>query len=313
MAMEHDHNDNFMRHTAEDGHPTNDNEQQPNNLIDVVDLNTTALLDDENNTPPEQHQALTLIDEQRVDPQDDDTNDVPHLDDDVAVPIAVHRLHQLQHRLQHQYEYRLQYPPYFDVHSDDEDIATDISRDQFENGVDIQGIPWESTPWTRKIYRAKRDSEYRNYYNKEADVILAQPTIQSHATPSHEIDPARKSGPTYQFECNHRELRSSITHFQLRNLVWATSCHDVYFVEDNAVYCWNSMCKKGKMQVINVSGSHPFGYAPDLGSVMLCTLCVKHGLVAAGGFWGELLVHEMRSENPYAAKYVMLYYTTYFW
>ena len=40
---------------------------------------------------------------------------------------------------------------------------------------------------------------------------------------------------------------------QLRNLVWATSKHDVYLVNDQSVVHWSAMLKKEK-KVLDVSG-----------------------------------------------------------
>lgn len=47
----------------------------------------------------------------------------------------------------------------------------------------------------------------------------------------------------YAFVRNWRTVASSIVHFQLRNLLWAASAHDVAVVYDNRVQHWNSVTR----------------------------------------------------------------------
>jgi len=41
-------------------------------------------------------------------------------------------------------------------------------------------------------------------------------------------------------------------HFQLRNLLWATSKHDVYLMQNYSVMHWSSLQRRGK-EVLNVA------------------------------------------------------------
>lgn len=43
------------------------------------------------------------------------------------------------------------------------------------------------------------------------------------------------------------------TSLQLRNLLWATSKHDVYLMQNYSVMHWSSLLQRGK-EVLNVAG-----------------------------------------------------------
>ena len=45
----------------------------------------------------------------------------------------------------------------------------------------------------------------------------------------------------------------------------------------------------GDVQVLNLSGRPATAVAPNVGRVPISTMCVSHGLVAAGGFYGNYL------------------------
>ena len=53
---------------------------------------------------------------------------------------------------------------------------------------------------------------------------------------------------------------------------------------------------------MDVSGGVTGAAAPGLGAVQLCTLCVKGGLVAAGGFGGELVVRRIGAQEKFACR-----------
>ncbi|CAH1450962.1 unnamed protein product [Lactuca virosa] len=62
-----------------------------------------------------------------------------------------------------------------------------------------------------------------------------------------------KGGSFYEFRSNSRSVKSTILHFQLRNLVWATTKHDVYYMSHFSVLRWSSLtCKKSS--VLNLAG-----------------------------------------------------------
>ncbi|EFN53482.1 hypothetical protein CHLNCDRAFT_25788, partial [Chlorella variabilis] len=171
----------------------------------------------------------------------------------------------------------------------------DTTAAQLAAGRDIQGIPWELTQYSRQGYRAVRNEQYHNYFNLEEEVVAAQPSLAAAAVK------ARAGARFFDFYRSWRQARSSIVHFQLRNLLWATSAHDVYLVHENKVQHWSSVTQR-LTTVMDVSGGVTGAVAPGIGQVQLCTLCAREGLVAGGGFSGELVARRVGSEDKFACS-----------
>ncbi|TXG68125.1 hypothetical protein EZV62_009400 [Acer yangbiense] len=162
--------------------------------------------------------------------------------------------------------------------------AADTSAAQARRGKDIQGIPWERLNITREKYRQTRLEQYKNYEN----------VPQSGEVSGKDCIATKKGGAYYEFRRNSRSVKSTILHFQLRNLVWATSKHDVYLVSHYSVVHWSSLtCSRS--QVLNVSGhvapteKHPGSLLEGFTQTQVSTLAVKDKLLVAGGFQGELI------------------------
>jgi len=158
----------------------------------------------------------------------------------------------------------------------------------------MQGIPWQNTEYTRSSYRVFRDTYYNSYYNLEEQVTQAKPAIDKEALKTSPPSPPH-SKPYFSFNRNWRSVRSTIKHFQLRNLLWAMSSNELLYVNENKVEHWNSATKRaGITTMMDVSGVLPNAVASNgVGVVQMCTLCAKEGVIAAGGFAGELLIQRM--------------------
>jgi hypothetical protein len=93
---------------------------------------------------------------------------------------------------------------------------------------------------SREEYRQQRIQRYRNYMNviPEDDC----PAVRAELTAGWPQPQALRRCP-YAFVRNWRTVASSIVHFQLRNLLWAASAHDVAVVYDNRVQHWNSVTR----------------------------------------------------------------------
>ncbi|XP_051118059.1 uncharacterized WD repeat-containing protein C2A9.03-like isoform X1 [Andrographis paniculata] len=170
---------------------------------------------------------------------------------------------------------------------DDFDVGkskTDTSALEVRNGKDIQGIPWERLNYTREKYRESRLKQYKNYENLST----------SREDLLRECKDVEKGHSFYDFQFNTRLVKSTIVHFQLRNLLWATSKHDVYLMQNYSVMHWSPLLKRGK-EVLNVakpivpSLKYPGCLAQPLSRVQISTLTVKDNLMVAGGFQGELI------------------------
>ncbi|KAJ6412779.1 hypothetical protein OIU84_005763 [Salix udensis] len=80
----------------------------------------------------------------------------------------------------------------------------------------------------------------------------------------------------------------------LRNLLWATSKHDVYLMQNYSVMHWSSLLRRGK-EVLNVAKpiaptrQRPGLLSDSLSRVQISTMTVKDNLMVAGGFQGELI------------------------
>ncbi|CAN0824411.1 Uncharacterized WD repeat-containing protein C2A9.03 [Linum grandiflorum] len=142
---------------------------------------------------------------------------------------------------------------------------TDTTALEFRRGKDIQGIPWERLNYTRDKYRETRLKQYKNYEN---------------LSPSHD-------------EIN-----------KLRNLLWATSKHDVFLVGDYSVVHWSALARKGK-EVLNVAKpvvptvKRPGLLTQSLSRVQISSMAVKENILVAGGFQGELICKYL--DHPGAA------------
>ncbi|KAK8335487.1 hypothetical protein V6Z12_A09G058000 [Gossypium hirsutum] len=76
-----------------------------------------------------------------------------------------------------------------------------------------------------------------------------------------------------------------------QNLLWATSKHDVYLMQNYSVMHWSSLLRKGK-EVLNVAKPivpNLKRQSQQLSRVQISTMAVKENLMVAGGFQGELI------------------------
>ncbi|XP_022733334.1 uncharacterized WD repeat-containing protein C2A9.03-like isoform X2 [Durio zibethinus] len=173
-----------------------------------------------------------------------------------------------------------------DMDADEYDMltkVTDTSSGQARKGKDIQGIPWERLNITREKYRLTRLEQYKNYENIPS----------SGEAVNKECKQMEKGGNYYEFFHNTRLVKPTILHFQLRNLVWATSKHDVYLMSNYSVMHWSSLsCNLS--EVVNFAGhvapieKHPGSLLEGFTQTQISTLAVKDNFMVAGGFQGEL-------------------------
>ncbi|KAF3622403.1 putative actin-related protein 8-like isoform X1 [Capsicum annuum] len=171
-----------------------------------------------------------------------------------------------------------------DAYDDMNNRTQDTSAAEARSGKDIQGIPWERLPSIREEYRQTRLEHYKNY----------ESIPQSGETSVKECKTTKKDGLYYDFRRNSRSVKSTIFHFQLRNLVWATSKHDAYLMSHFSVIHWSSLTC-ASTEVLNLSGhvapreKHPESLLEGFTQTQVSTLAVKDKLLVAGGLQGELI------------------------
>ncbi|KAL6855926.1 hypothetical protein ACP4OV_018728 [Aristida adscensionis] len=158
----------------------------------------------------------------------------------------------------------------------------DTSAVEYRNGKDIQGIPWERLHYSRDQYREMRLREYENF----------ESLSMSHEGLDKECKQVEKRSTFYDFHFNTRLVKATIVHFQLRDLVWATSKHDVYMTQDCLVKHWSSLLQTER-EVLNLE-DHVFpkqriNGARPLFRMQISTMFIKDNLMVAGGFRGELV------------------------
>nr|GMD72237.1 uncharacterized WD repeat-containing protein C2A9.03-like [Ipomoea batatas] len=184
---------------------------------------------------------------------------------------------------------------YFNYHHNNEDNVnrnehdmlpkvTDTSAAQAREGKDVQGIPWDRLNITRQSIRVTRLEQYRNYEN----IPLSGESVDK------ECKQTEKGANYYDFFYNTRVVKPTLLHFQLRNLVWATSKHDVYLFSNCSLMHWSSV-SHNLSEVLNFSGhvipaeKHAGSLLEGLSQTQVSTLAVKDRFIVAGGFHGELI------------------------
>ncbi|KAK7829294.1 hypothetical protein CFP56_029548 [Quercus suber] len=139
---------------------------------------------------------------------------------------------------------------------DEYDHLNGTTAAQARSGKDIQGIPWDMLSITREKYRQTRLEQYRNHEN----------------IPHSGEGSPKKGSSHYEFRRNSRSVKPTVVHFQLRNLVWATSKHDVYLI--NSVN--NSRATPGtKVAIEKLPGSLLEGFT----QTQVSSLSVKEKLL----------------------------------
>ncbi|WVZ82320.1 hypothetical protein U9M48_029593 [Paspalum notatum var. saurae] len=170
--------------------------------------------------------------------------------------------------------------------------VSDTSAAEARAGKDIQGIPWVRLKMDRQDYRKDRLEQYKNYENFPQSGELMDKLCKQ----------VEKSSRYYEFQYNARSVKPSYLHFQLRNLLWATSKHDVYFMSNSTVNHWSSLSHKVS-KVLDFSGhvapaeKHPGSLLEGFSGVQVSTLAVNEGLLVAGGFQGELICKGLEDSN----------------
>lgn len=170
-----------------------------------------------------------------------------------------------------------------------EEYANDTSAEELALGRDIQGVPWERLRRSRAEHRLRRLQTYRNYTNV-LDTNAASYSEYLDELNQDAVQPSQDQ--FFDFVTNSRRIKSSIVHFQLRNLLQATSKHDLYVMRGNCVNHWDLMSGENS-RVLNFQRGVFSGSGGDLDNVNVSTLTTGGGLLAVGGFSGQLIVQRL--------------------
>ncbi|KAK9768469.1 hypothetical protein K7432_000880 [Basidiobolus ranarum] len=163
----------------------------------------------------------------------------------------------------------------------------EVTTEDLQEGIDMQGISWEYSHFNREALRRERIEKYYNYRS----LSTTRESILK------ELSPMRTDGNFLKF--NYASLRDtcSITHFQLRNLLWATSKNDVYYTSEYGIEHWSPICKNSQT-VIDFKGHS------DLINFKASSLVCKENLILVGGFNGEILCKNVNNEDGFRSGVV---------
>ncbi|KAJ0510881.1 putative transcription factor WD40-like family [Helianthus annuus] len=145
---------------------------------------------------------------------------------------------------------------------------------------------------TREQYRRGRLIQYVNYEDiplsgQTADMIYKQTS---------------KGGTYYDFFHNSRAVTPTAVHFQLRNMVCATSKHDVYVVSNDSIMHWSSV-SQNLTEILNFSGhvapteKHDGSLLEGFMQTDISTLAVNDDFLVAGGAEGELVCKKLYQQG----------------
>ncbi|KAI8140995.1 WD40-repeat-containing domain protein [Fennellomyces sp. T-0311] len=143
----------------------------------------------------------------------------------------------------------------------------------YAKGVDMQGIDWESRPVTRRMWREKRIAEYENYLSLEnaGDPVRAT-----------EIKSVSTDRKYYSFKYAKLNERCNYGHFQLRNLLWATSKNSIYYMHDDCVRQWSPQLCNSR-EVLNVRMAN----TPHSRAFAISSMACAQNILFTGGSKGE--------------------------
>ncbi|RGB38076.1 hypothetical protein C1646_693058 [Rhizophagus diaphanus] len=157
----------------------------------------------------------------------------------------------------------------------------EVTAQDAENGMDVQGITWDAFNVTRQRYRELRLIDYKNYENVQ----------RPHDDLKKEIKSVRTDAQFYKFKYTTLPHRCFIVHFQLRNLLWATGRNDVFYTHSPRIGHWNSVMKKSKVALDlsynNRSAETPFE---------ISTIACKYNYLLVGGLYGEYACRRLDAE-----------------
>uniref|UniRef100_A0A7S4PRP2 DUF2415 domain-containing protein n=1 Tax=Guillardia theta TaxID=55529 RepID=A0A7S4PRP2_GUITH len=165
-----------------------------------------------------------------------------------------------------------------------------VTKDQFRRGCDPQGIRWDQINITRSTYRNQRLLQYENYENLD-DSARPRP----HSSLKAEIDShvTNRGHSFYEFENSEKQARANIVHFQLRNLVWATTSHDVFVTQAEDIQHFSYVTNKLTPILSRFEDSKE---KISLDALHMSTMCVQGSICVAGGFFGDLVCVKLPSD-----------------
>ncbi|RUS35607.1 hypothetical protein BC938DRAFT_482904 [Jimgerdemannia flammicorona] len=158
---------------------------------------------------------------------------------------------------------------------------TEVTEEDVERGVDVQGIPWSQLPVTREKYRDTRLQDYQNYENLRAP----------HDEINKEIKPVAADAQFYKFKYTKLTEKCSIAHFQLCNLLWATSKNDIFYTYASCVRQWSPHLRTSRSVMDLHHTDNPASFP-----IKVSTMACRDDVMLVGGFCGEYAFQRLDSQ-----------------
>ncbi|RKP08062.1 WD40-repeat-containing domain protein [Thamnocephalis sphaerospora] len=149
----------------------------------------------------------------------------------------------------------------------------EVTQADVARGVDMQGIDWNRMPMSREMSRQFREQHITHRHNIGGMSKMAD----------EKIDSIRPDGDFYRFSNSYLTERCKIMHFQLRNLLWASSRNDVYYACDTRVRHWNPILREARTAL----GAKLETTEQPAGHIRTSTMCCRDNILFAGGFYGD--------------------------
>ncbi|KAF3905394.1 hypothetical protein ABW21_db0206314 [Orbilia brochopaga] len=162
-------------------------------------------------------------------------------------------------------------------------LPSDFLKDDVDEYCpDYQGIPWRELDMERHRFRLLRNKKYSNYANMK-------PYPEPHRAP--QFLPIREN--YFQFRRTVNGLGIRFSHFQLRNVISAVSKNDVFYTADSVV---SRLDPHTGLTDTVMDLRRPHSGDP----VKITTLASDHGVLIAGGFYGEYAMKSL--DSPLSSK-----------
>jgi hypothetical protein len=149
-----------------------------------------------------------------------------------------------------------------------------------EDFCDFQGINWTRLGTQRRTAR-----QFRNWYHEH-------PQVRAYAIPST-ASRLYDTESLFKFRRMNTNHRTFIEHYQLRNLLAATSPNDVYYVSRSKVM-HTSPSGASASCAMDLGGSQPS--PTQSAGVRITALASAENILIAGGYRGEYALQDLHSE-----------------
>ncbi|KAJ2078826.1 hypothetical protein H4R24_004210 [Coemansia sp. RSA 988] len=157
---------------------------------------------------------------------------------------------------------------------------TEITAVDIRRGYDMQGYRWSGYELQKQMYTSYRRDVYPQYQSVPHNVKEVRRRANC-------VD-ATASYFDFRYATTGSDYKCEINHFQLRDLVWATSSYDVFYWHKDGVQCWNPWLRTRKYVLERSQMPKAF---------RLSAICVDEGLVFAGDYRGRYCLKSLRNDN----------------